>query len=205
MSVLGETKSASHLNPPPKWWRGSAPIFRAPSKEQHTVTATVVEELMKVTGKSKRTVEQAIAEGTGLGIIEREHPHLRYEKGGFRINQWAIQTAPVKVREAPLPAEGSAAQRAPRQAAALRCAPTAQFRRRRADHCQRGGEARRTAVKMGWQRYGEIERGNPFSSSYARTSPQDGPLPASFADRPLSADAPSAILQQAPRICSAGE
>ena len=72
--------------------------------------------------RSRRTVEKAVAEGITAGIIECQRPHQRTNRGGLRVNEWAIHEAPYLAKpEECLPQEVAMTElRAPRAAAALR-------------------------------------------------------------------------------------
>jgi hypothetical protein len=102
--IIGETHSA----PPPR------PEFA--DVEMH--------EWRKMTGKSQRAVEMAIAEGVACGIIERQSPGKRYDKGGYKVRLDRIQGVPLlKPRQPKAQKVVSASLLGPREQAALRIRP----------------------------------------------------------------------------------
>ena len=83
-----------------------------------------IEELELMTGRKRRAIEMALEEGARAaktavlpGVIEREFPERRYDKGGFRVNLWRIPDVPLRPERT---RAISASQRAPRAEAALR-------------------------------------------------------------------------------------
>jgi len=83
-----------------------------------------IEELELMTGRKRRAIEMAIEEGARAaktavlpGVIEREFPERRYDKGGFRVNLWRIPDIPLRPERT---RAISASLRAPRAEAALR-------------------------------------------------------------------------------------